>query len=572
MERVRILKFGIILIFLALGLGFFNLNAVQGKKFRNLSKKNCIRVLPQSGSRGRILDSDGNVLVDNYISYDALVFPQDSISPESLLNKTAQILGTGFKDLKETFRKGYIAPFMPVALAKNIEIKDAIALEELKQDLPGLVVQPRPLRDYPHGRLASHVIGYLSEIDRWRLTKLSDYGYKTKDIVGFGGVEEKLDYYLRQEEGALSVEVDHRGRLMRTLGFRPPQSGKDVQLDLSLKLQKISEASLKERKGCVIIMEPFTGRIKALVSFPDFNPSVFIKRANPEIIEGLFNSSSAVLMNRAISGAYPPASVFKLIVATAALETGKINLSTTFVCNGSTMVGKRRFSCWDVHGPMNLNAAIIHSCDVFFYKTGLLTGPQAIHDYALKFGFGRQAGIDLPYETRGFIPSPLWRKAVRFQNWYDGDTANFSIGQGETLVTPLQMARMMAAFANGGILVTPQVINSIAGKKMAGAQDKPIRLPLKESTINYVRQGLKGVVADPGGTASILSALPVSVAGKTGTAQVGRGSSHGWFAGFFPFKNPRFVICVFLEHGVSGHSAAIVAKQIIEEMFKEGLV
>jgi len=572
MTRIRIFRLGAIFIFLLLGLGFFNLNTIQGKKFRELSNKNCIRVLPQAGSRGRILDCEGNVIVDNFLSYDAMVFPQDNQNPDNVLRRIAGVLGTDFKDLKNIFQKGCLAPFMPVAVAKNIDIKDAIRLEEIKQDLPGLVIQPKPLRNYPYGRLASHAIGYLSEIDRWRLTKLADYGYKTKDIVGFGGLEEKFDYYLRQEEGALSVEVDYRGRFMRTLGFRPAQSGKDIQLNLCLKLQKIAEESMQEKKGSVIIMDPYTGRIKALASFPNFSPAVFIKKAEPDILESLFNNSSAILMNRAISGAYPPASVFKLVVAAAALETGKINMSTTFVCSGSTMVGKRRFSCWNVHGAQNLTGGIIHSCDVFFYKTGLLVGAQAIHDYALKLGFARQSEIDLPYEEKGFIPSPLWRKAVKFQNWYDGDTANFSIGQGEVLVTPLQIARMMAVFANRGVLVTPHIVNAVSGQPISVAQDKFERVRLKDSTINYIRQGLKGVVAESGGTANVLFGLPVSIAGKTGSAQAGRGNPHGWFAGFLPFENPRFVICVFLEHGGSGYAAAVVAKHIIEEMLKEGLV
>jgi penicillin-binding protein 2 len=216
--------------------------------------------------------------------------------------------------------------------------------------------------------------------------------------------------------------------------------------------------------------------------------------------------------------------------------------------------------------------AITHSCNVFFYRTGLLVGAQLIHDYALKFGFARATSIELPYEESGFVPSPLWKKIYKFKNWFDGDTANLSIGQAELLVTPLQIARMMAVFANRGRLVTPYIVKAIDGQDFSLSQKKISVLPLKESTIDYIRQGLRNVVADPSGTANVLSSLSVAVAGKTGTAQAPPGQSHAWFVGFFPFKHPKFVICVFLERGGPGYAASVLTKQIIEEMIEGGLI
>ena len=569
--RINVIKAGVILIFLFLGLGILNTEVIQSKRFRDLSNKNCIRLLPQEGSRGRILDRNGNIIVDNYLSYDVMV----SSYGESQLNKTlssvAEILDTDSGDLKDKFRNRYIAPFMPTTIAKNIGIKKAIALEELKQDLDNIIIQPYPLRHYPYGKLACHVIGYLNEIDRWRLTKLANYGYKTKDIVGFGGVEEKYDYYLRQEEGGLSVEVDHRGKLVSVLGFKPPSDGKDIQLTLDLKIQKIAEEALNGRNGGVIILEPYSGEVIALASSPYFNPSVFVKKSD-SAVASLLENSSAPFINRAISGVYPAGSVFKLVVATVALETGKINLSTTFYCPGSTYIGKQEFSCWQTHNLQNLMGAITHSCNIFFYRTALLVGAQNIYDYALKFGFSHPTAIDLPYEASGFVPSPLWKKVYRLKNWFEGETANLAIGQGELLVTPLQITRMMAVFANRGSLVTPYIVKGIGGKDITSLRRKTMPLSLKESTINYIRQGLRSVVSDAHGTANILSDLPVSVAGKTGTAQVARGQPHGWFVGFFPFQEAKFVICVFLEHGGSGYASSIVAKQIIENMVKEGVI
>jgi len=558
-------------MFLFLSLGLINLEVIGGRKYKDLSNKNCIRLLPQSGARGEILDREGNIIVGNKLSYDVLVTPKEINQIDKALIVVSGILGVSSEDLKDAFKRDYVASSIPITIAKNIDIKKAIALEELKNDTPGIIIQPKPQRAYPYGRLASHVIGYVNEIDRWRLTKLADYGYKTRDYVGYGGVEEKYDYYLRQEEGGSSFEVDYRGRFVRLLGFKPPRNGKDLQLTLNLKIQKIVESKLADRKGCIIIMDPYTGEIIAMASAPNFNPSVFVDKLNSSI-SGVLSNSDAPLINRAITSAYPPGSAFKVIVATAALETKKINLSTTFLCQGSILIGRQEYACWNTHNQQNLIAAIIHSCNIFFYRTGLLLGAQTIHDYAIKFGLSRTTSFELPYEVGGFVPSPLWRKINKFQNWFDGDTANLSIGQGDCLVTPLQMTRMMAVLANRGYLVTPYIVKAIDGRDISIYQKKATNLGLRPDTIDYIRQGLRGVILDPNGTGNVLSALTVSVAGKTGTAQAPPGQPHAWFIGFFPFQNPKFVICVFLERGGPGYLSCVLAKQIIETMISEGLI
>jgi len=568
--KQKIINSFILFIFLFIGLSLFKLQVIQQRIYKYLSSKNSIRLLPQFGARGKILDRNGSVIIGNYLSYDVLVLPQEEAQINRTIYNVSRILNITSDRLKDKFKSDYIAPSIPVVIAQNIDFKQAIALEEARLESPGIIIQPHPLRDYPYGSLASHVIGYLGEIDRWRLTKLADYGYKTKDIVGFGGIEEKYDYYLRQEEGALSVEVDHQGKFIRTLGYRPPKNGKDIQLTLDLNIQEIAENNLRGHIGSVILMAPDTGEIIAMASYPDFNPEVFIKDSPSR--GGLFNDPKAPLLNRAISGVYPPGSVFKSVVAAAGLETGKINLSSTFLCTGSIYIGNQEFSCWDTHGQQGLLQALAHSCNIFFYKTGLLLGAEQIHYYAVKFGLGRTCGIDLPYESSGIVPSPLWKRLHRFKGWYAGDTVNFAIGQGDLLVTPLQMTRMMAVFANSGMLVTPYIVKAIDGEDISIYQKKAQRLPLKDSTVDYIRSGLRRVVSEPTGTARVLSGLKVDVAGKTGTAQVSRGQPHAWFVGFFPFKNPKFVICVFLEHGGSAAASCSLARQIIEEICKRGLI
>lgn len=570
MFRVRIVIIAIGFMFLLLGLGVMNLQVFRGRIFKELSNKNCVRLVPQEGARGRILDRNGDIIAGSRLSYDVMVWTQGLSSTEQSLSRVSRILGISIGDLRREFKKNYISPSLPVVIAKNIDIKKAILLGEMKLEVPEVIIQPNPVRNYPYGGLASHVIGYLGEIDSWRLAKLEDYGYKVKDIVGYGGIEEKYDSYLRQEEGGVSIEVDHRGRFMRALGFRPSKNGKDIQLTLNAGIQKIVEENLADRKGCVVIMDPNSGEVLAMASRPAFNPSIFVDKTDSSV-SGLFSDADAPLINRAISSSYPAGSIFKVIVSAAALETKKINLSTSFLCQGGTLIGKQKFACWSTHGDQSLISAIAHSCNVFFYKTGLLLGAQTVYDYASKFGLSKVTSFDIPYETAGFVPSPLWRKINKFKNWYDGDTANLSIGQGDVLVTPLQMARMMAVFANKGYLVTPYIVKAVDGREISSSQRRVDKVGFRESTLDYVRKGLREVVADAGGTGNALSGLPVAVAGKTGTAQAPPGVAHAWFVGFFPFKEPKFVICVFLERGAAGHYSAVLARQIIEQMNKEGL-
>jgi penicillin-binding protein 2 len=568
--RVKIAHILIILIFCIMALSLINLNIIRGSKYKELSNKNCIRLIPQPGCRGRIFDRNHQIIIDNVISYDVTVLPSEAEELDKLLSKVSMVLGRSPEDLKKKFKSGFISASIPVTIIKNIDTRKAIALEELKAEIPGLAIEPRPMRRYPYGSLAVHVIGYLGEIDRWRLTQLSDYGYKNKDIVGFGGAEEMYDYYLRQEDGGLSIEVDRKGRQVRVMGFKPPKSGRDIQVTLDLKIQRIVEDKLGDKKGCVVMMDPYSGEIIALANSPSFDPSAFIKRSNRDILD-FFNNPNAPLYNRAVSGAYPAGSVFKVIIAAAGLETGKINLKTTFTCPGSFNIGKQQFLCWEPHGDQNLIAAITHSCNVFFYRTGILLGPQNIHDYAAKFGLGKPTNIDLPAESSGFVPDPLWKKIYRLKGWFSGDTANLSIGQGDLLVTPLQIARVMAVFANNGQLVNPHILKSVQDQEDVYYDRKILSLGIKASTLENIRKGLRSV-ASGDGTANMLATLPIEIAGKTGTAQVSGKQAHGWFAGFFPYKKPRYVICVFLEHGGSGYMASLLTKNIIETMVTQALL
>lgn len=571
MTRIKVFSLFLISMFLFLGLAIINLEVIHGKTYRDLSKRNCIRLLPKKATRGKIIDRRQETIVGNKLNYDVVILPRGSDNQSQEFKKISQILGISQEALKARYENNSFLSSLPVTLAKGIDISEAIAVEEAKLDLPGIVIQAEPVRHYPYASLASHILGHLGEIDHWRLTKLEDYGYKRKDIVGFGGIEEKYDYYLRGQDGGLSIEVDNRGRMMRILGFKPPINGKDLQLTIDLRFQKIIENKIDGKTGCVIILDPYTGEILALTSFPNFNPEVFRDNLS-SAINYIFADIDAPLLNRAISATYPPGSMFKLVLASAALETKKIDLDKTYFCPGSMLIGRKEYKCWNKHGMQNIISAIANSCNVFFYNLGLLLGPQKIYDYALKFGLSKPTSIDLAYETGGFVPSPLWKKVHKFKKWFDGDTANLSIGQGEVLITPLQIVRIMAVFANGGDLVTPYIVQKIADKDITRYQQRIIDLSLHKSTIQAIKEGLRRVITDPGGTGNVLSDLAISIAGKTGTAQAPPGSAHSWFSGFFPYEKPKYVICVFLERGGPGYNACVLAKQIIETLFEEGLI
>jgi len=568
--RIKVLQVAIAVIFLFLAIALFYFQVIRVNTYQQLSISNCIRLIPQEGIRGRILDRNGKVIVDSQLSYDVLFFPQENQDLEKTFSKLAQILGVTAKDLQSKFKtKGRFAS-TPVILVENIGQKKAILIEEFKSELPGVIVQPQPIRAYPYAKVAAHILGYLSEIDQWRLDKLQNYGYKSKDMVGYGGVEERYDYFLKAAEGGLQIEVDNHGRMTKVIGFRPAKSGKDIQLTIDLRIQRIIEDAIGDWKGAIIVLEPYSGEILGMASFPNFSPALFLGKSSAK--ESILRDPGAPLFNRAICGLYPPGSVFKTIVATAGMDTKKITTATSFFCSGRIKVGNQEYECWNVHGEQNLINAIIHSCNVFFYRLGLLVGPDKIYDYALRFGLGRATQIDLPQEASGFVPNPLRKRLRKLKTWFPGDTANFAIGQGDLLVTPLQVARMMAAIANGSYLPRPHLIKAVAGREVQTYKKMTGNLNLKTEILTPLKIGLEGVVMDSSGTANILAFPDFSISGKTGTAQVSRGQPHAWFAGFFPTKKPKFTLCVFLEHAGPSYNACVVARNIIEAMKKEGLL
>lgn len=565
-SKVRII---IEILFCILALRLFYLQIIKGKAYYSLSNKNCVRVIPIEGARGKIVDRNGEPIVDNQIAYHISILPAEFRQNKDAISKLAALLHMPIEKINTVIKKNSASPFTPVIVAKDVDKKTAFLIEENKLTLPGIMVQVVPERRYPYHSLASHTIGYLAKIDRWRITKLKDYGYKTEDVIGFGGIEENLEQILRAREGGTQIQVDHRARLVRILGFRVPQSGGDVSLTIDVRIQKIVEDSFGDRKGAAVLMEADTGKIIALVSSPGFYPGAFLDEDSAEYVKGLLSEPDSPLLNRAISGRYPLGSVFKIVSVIAALEKKKITSEKRFFCPGKMMVGAKEFNCWSQHGSQDLIEAITHSCNVYFYHLALLLGADTLSEYAHLFGLGKPTGIDLPYEVSGYVPSVLGRR-MKLRQWYDGDTANFGIGQGDLLVSPIQAARFMAAIANGGTLVTPYVVARVAGREIKPGPRSALAINPQARAIAI--EGLKGVVNSETGTANIGGWASLKVAGKTGTAQVQNRLSHGWFVGFLPYDKPKIVFCFFLENTGPSIHAVILAQQVFLKMQQENLL
>lgn len=566
--RINKVRFLIELLFVILVMGAFYLQIMRGNSYFSLSIRQSVRVIPFEGVRGKILDRNGEIIVDNRVSYNISVLPREFKQNSDSLNKLAALLKKSASEINKTIKKDFISASRPIIVAKDVDKKTAFLIEENKFALPAVVVQVIPKRSYPYHNSASHLLGYLSRIDRWRVTKLKDYGYEVKDMVGLTGIEESLEQVLRAQGGGIQLEVDHQGGMSRVLGFRQSRHGKDVHLTIDIRIQKLIENAFAGRRGAAVLMEPDSGKIIALASFPDFSPHMFLEEDNAEYINGLLTDSDAPLLNRAISGQYPLGSVFKVVSAIAALEKKKITAEKRFFCPGRMLAGLKEFNCWSIHYSQDLLEALTHSCNVYFYHLALLLGADTLSEYAGRFGLGKPTGIDLPYETQGFVPSVLARR-IKLRNWYDGDTANLGIGQGDLLVTPIQAVRFMAAVANGGSLVEPYIVERIDTQEL---KPKPaVDLGLGPKIIKAVIEGLKQVVNAETGTANI-GWGDLRVAGKTGTAQVNNKLSHGWFVGFLPYDKPRLVFCFFLEHTGPSIHAVTLAHQVFKQLQEEGLI
>jgi len=570
--RYRVLTVSITALFIFVAAGLFYMQILRFPYYSSLSKNNSIRIIPIDGPRGTIFDRNGVAVVSNRLSFDVAVIYQELRDRSKLTKVLNSVLDMSGRDVLAALEKAGRKPYIPVTIAEDVGKDKAIMLEEASFDNRGLIIEIRSKRDYLYGYEGSHVFGYLNEITEKELEGLKEYGYRRRDLVGRNGLEKYYDNYLRGSNGGTQIEVDSRGRQTRVIGIKEPSAGKDLHLTMDISLQRTCDKLLGDRKGAVVVMDPASGDILALASHPAFDPNIFIKpNMSAERLKLLNDRVGRPLINRAISGIYSPGSVFKMVISAAALDAKRISRNTTFQCAGFYMLGNARFDCWKEggHGSQNIITALKNSCNVFFYNTGRLAGSDLIENFSKLFGFGAKTGIDLPDEAKGIVPGRIWKRMNKKGPWYEGDTVNYSIGQGYLLVTPMQVLEMTAIIANNGYMVKPRIVSKIDKQDIPAEKKRTV--PIKAETINIIKEGLRDVVNSEGGTGSRAKVDGIVVAGKTGTAQNPQGRTHAWFVGFAPYQNAKLCIVVFLEHGGKGGlEPATIAHGVFEEARQKG--
>ncbi len=555
------------------------LQIVSGQRYFLLSQKNHIREVTLEPLRGQIFDRDGRVLVGNYPAYTVYVTPYEMKKVPDLTSRLSRILEMSPSDIQKYVRNRQNGWFRPVRLKRQINFKEMSLLEENRPELPGVGVWVEPRRIYPSPARASHVLGYIGEISLAELEYLGAKGYKKGDIIGKRGVEAEYDQLLRGKEGVEYVEVDARGRRVRKLTSPkpiPPVPGDNLVLTLDADLQALAEQRLEGHRGSAVLLDVKTGAVLTLASMPDYNLNDFSGVLTTKIWKKYFDNPQHPMYNRAVQSSYPPGSTFKPVIALAGLDSKIITEHFTATCRGFLRYGRRNYYCWykKGHGTLDLIHGIENSCNVYFYNLGIKVGVDVWADYARRLHFGEKTGIDLPHENQGLVPDRAYLdKKFGKDKWSKGLMLNMAIGQGDLLVTPLQMAQLAMIIANDGRGFRPHLLLAVehvqTGRK-EWVQPDSFRVKILPKYFDIVKEGMRLVVNGPTGTGHRARLPDVVVAGKTGTTQNPHGKDHAWFIGFAPFDHPEVAVAVMVENGGYGGSvAAPIAHDLLQLYFQK---
>jgi len=591
LTKKRIIAFFLILVvaFLSIGVQLGRLQIGHGEEYEDLSRGNRLRLVPITAPRGVIYDRNGMILATSRPAFSVSLFVMDPSRMKDNAANLAAVLGIEREKIEKKVNDRKDRLYEPVKIVSNISPETYTAIEEQRADLPGVVVEVEPVRDYPNGSVASHVLGYVHEISQEQLGSPRFSDYRMGDIIGQYGLESAFERDLRGKDGGKQVEVDARGRFSKDLGRIDPTAGNNVYLTLDLGLQRAVEnaldaqiANLRKtnpgvKAGAAVALDVRNGGILAMVSRPEFDPNDFSRGIKPSQLDALYRLKA--LNNLAIAGQYPPGSSFKMVTAIAALEEGKITLSEKVTDPGYHWFVPT-LHCWNKsgHGSIDIQQAIQVSCNVFFYEMGRRLGVDLIAKYGKRLGLGSPTGVELPGEAPGLIPTTDWKKQAYSRKIVTEPQVlmaeNMMAGMGQVFhtYTPIQMANYVATIANGGTRYKPHFL-----KKVTDPQGKVIREAVPEvaavlgasrENLDAVRQGM-WMVTQPGGTASAnFFRFPVKVAAKTGTAENPHGDDHAWFVAYAPVEDPEIAIAVIIEHGGhGGTSAAPVARAAFEKYF-----
>ncbi len=576
LSRIAVFQYLSVGIFLFLMSGFWVLQVRDHEANSELAERNSIRTVPLLAPRGKILDRDGRVIVDNHSAFE-LRLTRENLKPEHI-PYIAQGLHLDPEDILARLKRFQSQPkYVPIPIKQELTQAE-LAFVESHRDadtFPEMELIPNQQRLYPHGGLAAHVIGYVGEVSEQELNTAEFAKYSQGELVGKFGLERQYNDVLMGIDGERRVVVDSVGRERQVLESKEATPGNSLQLTLDLDLQAVAELAMENRRGAVVALDPRNGEVLAMVSRPAFDPNAFTSRIRTQDWKELTGDPNNPLMNRAIQGQFAPGSTFKPIVSMAALETGTIDENFSVHCAGGAMYYGHFHRCDEKHGLLNLHNAIVHSCDTYFYTVGDKVGIDQIAEYAQMAGIGKKTGIDLPGEAEGLMPSSRWKLRTQREKWYAGETVSVAIGQGAVLVTPLQLAVAIGGLSVGGVWYRPHLT-----RDPAHPQPEPVRrADWNPANIAKVISGMYGVVNE-GGTGASAQIRGLEVCGKTGTAQrislelaksgkaIGDlAKENGWFVGFAPRENPEIVVVALYEASSHGFSAAPIVRDVLKAYF-----
>jgi len=572
-----------ILSFIILISVLFSLQIVKGLDYDRKAKNNREQFSILPAIRGVIYDRSGKtILAYNRRSFAITVvpqnFPEENIEKEKLLKRLSILLNMQEDDIVEKISKKSYSQFGSYEIKTDVPFKDVVFLAEHNKDYPGVYWKSKPVRVYPYKDMFAHVIGYVGMISEKELSELSDKGYNIESVLGKRGIEKAYDLQLKGKDGCIKRIVDATNQVTAEIIDKnwSPIPGNNLILTIDRDIQSISERALGDKIGTVIVSRPTSGEILAMVSYPRFDPNLFVSEKEREFFKKLALDKRKPFLNRAIQAQYSAGSIFKLVDAIAILDTELIPEDKKFTCGGGYRLGNRFFSCWNNHGNVDLKKAIEESCDSYFYQTSLILGADKISEYAKRLGFGKKLGIDMLGELSGIVPDTQWKIRNIEEIWYDGDTLNLAIGQGYLLVTPIQINALTNIIANNGILYRPYIVKEVHSSKNDEVIFKRNREMLVDFNIdrdkfNFIKNAMRGVVTH--GTARWGGAvLSTEIAGKTSSVEVQGQETHSMFTAYAPYNaddpDEMISVTVIVEHGGAGSAnAAPIASEIIEAIF-----
>lgn len=584
-RRIKIMIGIIIGIFLFLVMRLAWMQVLQGAQYKKIAEDNRIRQISIAAPRGSLYDRTGELLVGNRPSFAISIIPIEYTNADNATPVLAAITGVSAAEIKRMLDGAGEFPLTPIRVKRDANAQMVAKVEERKGSMPGVIIETMPVRHYVYKELAAQVFGFVGSISEEEYAKLKPKGYNPNDLIGKDGLEREWESTLRGVDGGLQIEVNAMGEEVDTVGNKAAVPGQGIVLTLDANLQKVAETALSEqiaaakkmgepaKGGSVLVLNVKTGALLVMASNPSFDPNVFAGGISSREWDKLMNNPNNPLANKNIQNAYPPGSVFKIVTMAAALDRGDTNLTEIFDDRGVYNFGGWEFYGWEPKGlgKLDIMGALTWSSDPVFYELGRRMGVDNLASYALTFGYGKLTGISLPGETSGVVPTEEWKKATYGEAWYGGESIIAAIGQGYYLSTPLQQALSLMAVANGGIVYRPILADKVLGQDGLVKKDFPPEILrtiyLRPEIWDAIRKGLAGVTAE-GTAASVFRGYTINVAGKTGSSETGKGTTHSWFACYAPAENPEIVVTALVEEGGDGSvSAAPVVRKVLEAYF-----